>query len=190
MVEKMKKGVIRRVTRMLATWPMIGRFVTVAVAVVRLPEMRAALLDQKYRQHVFESEQLPRLVQTISELNHRQRAFESEQLPRLLQTISELNHRQLASDHDQNNLVKSVPVALRELTRNLNEMRQKLDGRIKAIEFLNEEGRLEFENMAKSVGDLSARVEFLSRVSMNELTTGIGDLVDDRACRGETNQDQ
>ena len=61
---------LRKVARTMATWPIVGRFVRIGVAVIRLPEFRAAYLDSNHRQHVFETEQLPRLLQTVSDLNH------------------------------------------------------------------------------------------------------------------------
>jgi len=132
------KARIRKVVRMMAGWPIIGRFVRIAVAVIRLPEFRAecmdlsrrhyqleqALSELSRRQHILESEKLPTLVQTLSEinpqltdayldLNHRQHMLETEKLPALL--------------YDSDNLVKSVPVALRKITRDLVGMKANLE---------------------------------------------------------------
>ena len=122
----------------MAGWPFIGRFVRIAVAVIRLPEFRAecmdlsrrhyqleqALSELSRRQHILESEKLPTLVQTLSEinrqltdayldLNHHQHMLETEKLPALL--------------YDSDNLVKSVPVALRKITRDLVGMKANLE---------------------------------------------------------------
>ena len=89
----------------MAGWPIIGRLVRIAVALVKLPEFKAIFLDYHYRQH----------------------AFETQHLPALLQSISDLNHRQLSSDHDRDNMVKSVPIALRKITRELTAVRDRLE---------------------------------------------------------------
>ena len=49
--------------------------------------------------------------------------FVAQQLPTLLQTVSEINHRQLAKDE----LVKSVPIALRRLFRDLADLRAQFE---------------------------------------------------------------
>lgn len=132
----MIKNLLRKIVRLMAGWPLIGRFVRIVVAVIRLPEFRAAYLD----------------------LNHRQHVFETQQLPTLLQTLSDLNHRQLASDNDRDNLVKSGPVALRKITRDLVDMRGQL------------------ESVSNSVGYLLGRVEFVRRELMFEMRYGASTL--------------
>ena len=131
---------------MMAGWPFIGRFVRIAVAVIRLPEFRAEYLDLRHRQHVVETEKLPTLMHTLSEINHRQHILETEKLPTLMHTLSEinrqltdayldLNHRQHILEteklpallYDSDNLVKSVPVALRKITRDLVGMKANLE---------------------------------------------------------------
>ena len=127
---------------MMAGWPFIGRFVRIAVAVIRLPEFRAEYLDLSHRQHVVETEKLPTLMHTLSEINHRQHILETEKLPTLMHTLSEinrqltdLNHRQHILEteklpallYDSDNLVKSVPVALRKITRDLVGMKANLE---------------------------------------------------------------
>jgi predicted SAM-dependent methyltransferase len=206
------KAQLRKIARMMAGWPLIGRFVRIGVAVIRLPEFRAAYLDLNHRQHVFETEQLPALLQTVSDLNHRQHVFETEQLPTLLQTVSDLNHRQhvfeteqlptllqtvsdlnyrqLASDNDRDNLVKSVPVALRKITRDLIDIRGQLEnvshsmeqrvsetrGQLENVSHSMEqrvsETRGQLENVSHSVGYLLGRVEFVRRELMFEMRYG------------------
>ena len=71
-----------------------------------------------------DTEKLPTLAHTLSEinrqltdvyldLNHRQHMLETEKLPALL--------------YDSDNLVKSVPVALRKITRDLVGMKANLE---------------------------------------------------------------
>jgi hypothetical protein len=139
------KAQIRKIGRTMAGWPVIGRLVRIVVAVIRLPEFRAEyierlqalvqslseinrqLIDLNHRQHVLETEKLPALVHSISEinrqltdLNHRQHVLETEKLPALL--------------YDSDNLVKSVPVALRKITRDLVGVQAKLEGLSNIIE--------------------------------------------------------
>jgi hypothetical protein len=130
----------------MAGWPFIGRFVRIAVAVIRLPEFRAEYLDLRHRQHVVENEKLPTMMHTLSEINRRQHILETEKLPTLMHTLSEinrqltdanldLNHRQHILEteklpallYDSENLVKSVPVALRKITRDLVGMEANLE---------------------------------------------------------------
>src|SRR5437762_2368910 len=47
----------------------------------------------------------------------------TDQLPSLLETVSKLNHHQHEIDRDQENLVHSLPISLRVLRRDLNELR-------------------------------------------------------------------
>jgi hypothetical protein len=92
------KAPLRKLARVLARWPIIGRLIRIAVALVRLPEH-----------------------------NERQHVFAAEQLPTLLATISDLNARLLAVTEEPNNLSQSLPVTLRQLTRELAELRLRLD---------------------------------------------------------------
>ena len=146
----MIKQQLRRVVRKMAAWPIVGRFVHIGVAVIRLPEFRAAYLDSNHRQHV----------------------FETEQLPRLLQTISDLNHRQLASDNDKENLVKSVPVALRKITRDLIEIRGQLESVSSSMDQRLNETRGQLETVSGSASYLLGRVEFVRRELMFEMRYG------------------
>ena len=116
----------------MAGWPVVGRFVRIGVAVIRLPEFRAEYLA----------------------LNHRQHVFENEQLPALLRTIADLSRPQPGRDDDKENLVKSVPVALRKITRELIELRARM------------------EHDRASVGQLAERVEFVRREWMFEMRYG------------------
>lgn len=215
------KAKLRKVARILAEWPLIGRLVRIGVAVIRSPEVRAGYLDLNHRQHlleqhqnlidqrqhVFETEQLPVLLQTLAELNHeltsdndrdnlvksvpealrkirrdlvdvhhRQHVFETEQLPTLLQTLSEVNYRQLTSDNDRDNLVKSVPVALRKITRDLVDVQSKLGvmsslTEQKTPDALGQivDSQEKIESLSTSVSYLLGRVEFIRRELMFEM---------------------
>lgn len=170
----MIKNILKKMVRMVADWPVAGRLVRIIVALIRLPEFRAnylkleldkrqealekeelpkllrALSDLACRQKAVEAEQLPELLETFSELTRRQSVFEQEQLPTLLQTISDINHRQLASENDQENLVKSVPVALRKITRDLLELQTQLKTSSEAFNHKLGSLQMQMESISKS----------------------------------------
>ena len=148
MVTNIKTG-LRTIAETIAEWRVVGRFVKIVGAVFRLPELRNAYFALNHRQHVLETERIPVLQETISALNHRQHVLETERItalqeaisalnhrqhvleteriPALQETISALNHHVLSSDNDRDNLVKSVPVALRKVARDLVEIRTQLE---------------------------------------------------------------
>lgn len=109
----MIKYQIRKFARKAAGWPVIGRCIRIAVAVIRLPEDR-----DRWRAGGTQQSVQPELAQ---------RAFDTQQLPTLLSNLSEVNHRQIQNDVARDNLAMSVPVALRALTRDLAEVRTRLD---------------------------------------------------------------
>ena len=96
------------------------------VEMEQMSDLLRALSEVKLAQHALETERLPNLLQTLSEIKERQHVMETQHLPNLLQTLSELNHRQLTSDHAEDNLVKSVPVALRKITRDVHSIMARL----------------------------------------------------------------
>ncbi len=128
----MIKQQLKKAAKRMAKWPIVGRLVHIAVAVIRLPAQMNA----------------------YSELNRRLRVFEMEQIPTLLQTLADLNHRQISSAREYDNLVNSIPVALRKITREMSEIRQILG------------------NEASSVAYLLGRVEFVRRELMFEMRYG------------------
>ena len=115
------KAHIRKVVRKIAGWPVIGRFIRIGVAVIRLPEFRAEYLARNVQGGADNSP----TSQLLANLDHRG-LFESQQLPTLLQALADINHRQLASDNDRDNLVKSAPVALRAMAREIKVLQDAL----------------------------------------------------------------
>lgn len=77
-------------------------------------------------------------VRKLKIINPNKMKLTADQLDNLLQTISDINQRQLAND----NLIKSVPVALRTNTRDVAELNSRVSELTKSIEFLL--GRVEF----------------------------------------------
>jgi predicted SAM-dependent methyltransferase len=156
MVQRLKER-LKRLAKTMSGWPVIGRFVRIGVAIVRLPQFHAAFLDQNRQQHV----------------------FVTQQLPTLLETISDINSRQLRSEGARDNLVKSVPLALRRLTRDLVEIQKQIASMSQATEqrFDTVGQRVDatqdhVEHLSRSVGYLLGRVEFVRRELMYEMRYG------------------
>ncbi|WP_321920787.1 hypothetical protein [Burkholderia sp. BCC1998] len=159
------KAEIRKVVRAVANWPVVGRLVRIVVAAIRLPEFRADVM-------------------------HRQDVYERDQLPMLLRTLSELNDRQRLIDNDQDNLVRSVPVALRRLHADVKQLkavleerkaadhdalaklRESADARLSEVEALAHRLDERLGGMDDSVRYLLGRVEFVRRELMFEMRYG------------------
>jgi hypothetical protein len=101
------KEKIKRLIRQMSTWPIIGRLIHLGVVIIRLPNLWSQFMD----------------------LNRRQQMFETQQLPNLLEQLTDLNRRVVSgANQDRDNLVSSVPGALREMARDLADLRLRLDG--------------------------------------------------------------
>jgi predicted SAM-dependent methyltransferase len=87
------------------------------------------------------------------------------QLPHLLKALSDLNHRQLSIENDQDNLIKSVPVALRAMTRDLVEVRERHTRDLVEV-------REQLTRGLNSSNYLSERVEFVRQELMFEMRYG------------------
>lgn len=154
----------------MADWPGIGRIVRIGVAVVRLPEFRAEFLASTQRNDAV-GDGVARVGQS---------AFETEQLPTLLQTLAALNHRQLASDNDRANLIKSVPVALRRMGRDIIDTRadlRRLEQSFHAsVEARDRQGdALAGQQLCDALGSvefLLGRVEFVRRELLFQMRYG------------------
>ena len=97
------------------------------------------------------------------------------QVPALLQTVSEINHRQLSSDTDKENLVKSVPIALRKITRDISDINRQLSDTKEQLSDTKEQ----LVNLTESVSYLLGRVEFVRRELMFEMRYGASKVLDD-----------
>ena len=127
----------------------------VAEQQVFLLKEEASRISQRHRQ--FETQLRP-----LEDLEHRFRAFQTQQLPTLLRTLSELNHRQLASDSDRANLVKSVPVALRTITRDIFELRTRQENMSLATEGHLFDTRERIDSISKLLEQLAATLKQLA----------------------------
>lgn len=142
---------IRKTVRQLADMPYTGRLVRIAVAVWRGPETRDAIVNSQ--------------AQAAST-----RDFVAEQLPTLLETVSRLQHSHMSATRDQENLARSVPVALRQMRRDIAEL-QKLRELQREVEDLKSL-RQNLESHIESVDYLLKRVEFVRSELMFEMRHG------------------
>jgi hypothetical protein len=96
------KTLLKKTARRAKTVPVLGRLMRIAAAIVRLPELRAEVIGLASGSY----EQGPKTAQ-----------------PALWRAVNELREN-TAGDA---NLTRSVPVALRRLTREVHALRQRLD---------------------------------------------------------------
>src|SRR5450830_1214827 len=131
----MIKAQVRRIARRMAGYPVIGRLVRIGVAVVRLPEFRDSIQNAM-------PAPVPVPVATAANLNTAA-LFQTEQLPSLLQAISDVNHRQIIEANAHSNLARSVPITLRKLTRDIVQLRENSgEQRAKSIKLCDENAQL------------------------------------------------
>lgn len=156
------KAKIRKVVRKVANWPVVGRFVRIGVAVIRLPEFRAEYIARNTH---LATNGAP-VSQLLANLDHRG-LFEEHQLPTILQAIADINHRLVTSDNDRDNLIKSAPLALRKLTRDMKEVREQLDAAKTAQERLD-----------TGASELNNRLDAHSNELRNRLDATSNDLRD------------
>jgi hypothetical protein len=146
MVESIKTRLIDAV-RTMARWPVIGRFIRVGVAIIRLPEFKVACCDFIQRQHSLEAEKLPVLRETLAALNERQLLVMErftlmeqhiDQLDSLIKKLSEdqlvFDERQVVFDQRQDALVHSVSdLDLQLANANLQNLVQSLPVTLRKI---------------------------------------------------------
>ncbi|HEY8025435.1 MAG TPA: hypothetical protein VIF60_12770 [Burkholderiaceae bacterium] len=133
-MESMKTR-LKRIVRIVADWPVIGRVVRIGVALYRLPESNA-------RQHLFFKQQAPALLQLLADIERQQRdagrhigaglpggspsaaALQDPHAQIVTPQAEAEGDRHLPAHHENlDNLALSLPVTLRKMTRELAEMR-------------------------------------------------------------------
>lgn len=85
------KAKIRLFARQISTWPVVGRFIRIIIAVIRLPEERIQL-RQFMEEHNTRLLNQENATVTIKERLNRQEVFISSQIPRLAKKVAELHH--------------------------------------------------------------------------------------------------
>ena len=102
---KLIKNVLKKLYHATKGLPIIGYFVRIGAAVVRLPDDR-----------------------------QKQLLFETQQLPTLLRSLSEINVRQTTTDAKIENILISVPASLREMKRDIDNTIERLEDTNKKLE--------------------------------------------------------
>ena len=125
------KWIISKIARILIHIPIIGRFVRIGIAVIRLPLLK----------------------------NHIE-----NQIPKLLQSFSELNHRQQILD----NFVNSIPVTLRNYTRELNIHSKSINELYGRTEFIRRELLFEMKYGANQTNIINPKIENFEIKIINE----------------------
>lgn len=190
------KSMIRRAARRLSKLPLIGRLVHIMAAIWRLPLLRvqassmvqhASRLNELERQASYAMQQqasrLDEVKQHIASLEATHVRLEhlyKEQLPSLLDAVAKLNARQHEVDQDQQNLVVSVPVALRQLRRDLSSIEQEHQAKSDQLrvrfegfdDLLNSQGAT-LEVLAGQLGTVSEQLDPL-RVRMEGVDSVLG----------------
>jgi hypothetical protein len=110
-------------------------------------------------------------MQMVLDLNQRQKTLEDQQSPNVLAMISHVNN--LKNDHE--NLVKSIPVTLRELTRSMHDIDRRLTEA--QAQFANmsqplEQRLAQTEDRLQAIEHLRKRMEFIRSELMFELRYG------------------
>ena len=122
----MIKKQLKRIGSKIPGQPFVQRIVDIGVVIKRCPRLI-------YRLYVFAAKDLAEVRRSSSAMN----VFRAEQLPALLQTISEINNKLLNTVGPDENMVKSLPVALRSNARELADIRKQLDVAMKSIDSLS-----------------------------------------------------
>ncbi len=201
--------------RGLARLPLIGRPVRIAVAVIRLPETRAAwtaaadaqnrlaaeavdlaaeanrLAAESQARQAAEIEALRRAVDgpqpAVQEVVARYEDFANRQLPGLLDTITEMNGRLVARTSAVDNLVRSVPVALRNAARDAAATRERLGGIERRVADLDAAQATQRSDVARELMAFEARVAAAGAATDEARATFIGEATAIRdAARGLT----
>ncbi|MNJ41167.1 Methyltransferase domain protein [compost metagenome] len=173
------KTKLRNLARRMTTWPKIGRLVRIAIAVIRLPETRNALMlsIEQNSQQAQEALQAAQRVDgdrenLIKSVPVTLRAFkqqlndvqaEQQRLEQAQQHTQESLQEALADNGAENN-TKSLPVALRALKQQLNELGQSKD----------------LNSLRDSINYLLGRVEFVRRELIFEMRYGATSPVADK----------
>ncbi len=157
------KEAIRKIARRLAAIRFIGRFVRIAGAVWRLPQLRV------------DAQALRAEVDGRAAAYARIESAYREQLPSLLDAVSRLNARQHAIDQDQQNLVVSVPVALRELRRDIARIDAELIARSNEIDSVRTSTEAALGTQAARLEDHAAKLDRV-HASLDELRSNCGYL--------------
>jgi predicted SAM-dependent methyltransferase len=154
------KPVLRRAIRRASSWPVVGRFARIGVAIIRGPQ----LLDARAQLAQAHAQLSERQAQLLAD-NERFTAFFHHEFPKILESLSEINHRQSRVAAEQETLAQSIPVALRAIRRDLHHLGNELGQRIAST-------AQQASDLSNAAGYLFGRVEFVRRELLYELRYG------------------
>jgi predicted SAM-dependent methyltransferase len=144
---------LRRAIRRASSWPVVGRFARIGVALIRGPQ----LLDARAQLTQAHAQLCERQARLMAD-NERFTAFFHHEFPKILESLSEINHRQSRIAAEQESLAQSVPVALRAIRRDLHHLGNELGQKV--------------SELSDGSGYLFGRVEFVRRELLYELRYG------------------
>lgn len=161
----------------------------------RAAGVEESLGDVSHRLAEFDARhiKLEELFRRAADIEERFGRFQNEQIPSLLSSVSEIAARQQAADVDKDNIVRSVPVALRRMQRTIHKQTLDFD-RMEAQALESEQSlRSELQEVAAAQSTMLAAVdtvrddlvkatERINVVSENSATTEmLSALVDEAA---------
>ena len=145
----MLKSALKKIGVKLSKLPYIGRFFRIVIAVIRLPEFRNSQFELNNHQH-----------QIIATLSIQQQNLENKQqnLENKQQNLKD-GFAEFVSSAE--NIIKSAPISLRNLARDLTFLHEQ-----------NEKNNITLDNLNHSVTYLLDRVEFIRHELMFEMQYG------------------
>ncbi|MEJ8813532.1 hypothetical protein WKW77_20775 [Variovorax ureilyticus] len=165
---------LRRTIRRIGSWPLVGRFARIGVAIIRGPQLldaRAQLTEAQVHLADSHAQLRERQAQLLAD-NERFTAFFHHEFPKILESLSEINHRQSRIAAEQESLAQSVPVALRAIRRDIHHQSIELGQRIASTEEINGRQDQKVSELSNATGYLFGRVEFVRRELLYELRYG------------------
>lgn len=154
------KPFIKRVVRRMAKMPVIGRFVNIGIAVVRLPH--------------FQEEQMPTLLQAISDVNHRRLEHDNfiQSVPiALRQNTLDLNKlKKTVSD------VESLVAELKDKKQTIEEIKESVGYLLGRMEFVRRELMFEMRygasgGVAEGDDQITANTKVLNQEKLEQART-------------------
>jgi hypothetical protein len=91
------KNNLRRLIRAFSRLPILGRFIRILIAIIRLPEERIQF-KQHMAEHAMRMQREEDALRTMNERLARHEMFITSQIPRLAQKVAELHQPRLPNN--------------------------------------------------------------------------------------------
>lgn len=159
------KTFIKSIARKIARIPFVGKLVHILVAVYRLPN-----LQHQYYELQSLLLEINHLVKVVLPERIEGQSLTLGQLSSLLEAIGDINSR-------FSNIERSVPVALRNITRDTSAIHGSVDYLLRRVEFIRKELMFEMRYGASSANDVEdiIQVEILAREKLDAMRAA-GDI--------------